>query len=90
MVNIYFPEHLRRHFAVPRTCQVEGRTVKELLARLEQGYPGLTDYILDERGRLRKHVNIFIGNEMIRDRAGLSDPVVETQEIYILQALSGG
>ncbi|HOJ60322.1 MAG TPA: MoaD/ThiS family protein [bacterium] len=90
MVKVHFPEHLRRHFAIPPACHAEGRTIKQLLAQLEQGYPGLTGYLLDERGRLRKHVNIFIGNAMVRDRAGLSDPVGETQEIHILQALSGG
>jgi molybdopterin converting factor small subunit len=48
------------------------------------------DYLVDERGRLRKHVNIFIGDAMVRDRAALSDPIADDAEVFIFQALSGG
>jgi hypothetical protein len=46
--------------------------------------------VLDDQGRLRQHVNIFIDGVMIKDRTSLSDPFRENSEIYIMQALSGG
>lgn len=57
---------------------------------MEQAYPGIQSYILDEQGMLRKHVNIFIDGRMITDRNALSDAFTKDSEIYIMQALSGG
>ena len=47
-------------------------------------------YVLDEQGRLRQHVAVFIGGELIRDRTRLSDTVAANQDIFVMQALSGG
>jgi hypothetical protein len=52
--------------------------------------PGFAFYICDERGRLRRHVNIFIEEQSIADRQGLSDRVESSARVFILQALSGG
>ena len=60
------------------------------LDEIEERHKGIKDYIVDESGVLRKHVNIFIGNELIKDRNGLTDVAGENEEIYIMQALSGG
>lgn len=57
---------------------------------MDASYPGISNYILDEQGRLRRHVNIFIDGVMIRDRVSLTDRFDEKSEIYIMQALSGG
>jgi hypothetical protein len=57
---------------------------------LERRYPGISAYILDDVGRVRRHVNLFIGEEPIRDRGRLSDPLAPDARLYILQALSGG
>lgn len=69
---------------------VEGATVGEVVQALEVLAPGIGFYICDERGRLRTHVNIFIGKQMVRDRRGLSDTVGPGDQVSILQALSGG
>jgi molybdopterin converting factor small subunit len=53
-------------------------------------YPGLTDYLVDEQGALRKHVNIYIGENLIEDRTNLKDIVNPSDEVLIFQALSGG
>ena len=50
----------------------------------------LARYIVDERGALRRHVNIFVGDELIYDRDTLSDPVNSDSRVFIFQALSGG
>ena len=57
---------------------------------LDEKYPGLAAYVVDERGAPRKHVNIFLDDELIHDRQKLQDPVAADDRIYIFQALSGG
>ncbi len=89
MATIRFTSNLARHRPVPEMA-AEGATVREVLARAFTGDEILRSYILDEQGRARKHVNIFIDGEMITDRVRLSDPVSPTSELYVLQALSGG
>ncbi len=91
MPAVKFTSHLQRFFPdLQQHVQINGATVAEIVAGLNQRYPGLADYIVDERGTLRKHVNIFINDELIHDRHHLSDSVQEGQHIFIFQALSGG
>lgn len=87
-----FTPHLYRFFpALPREgVKVEGKTVHDVLNELDRRFAGLAGYLVDDAGAVRKHVNIFVGNELIRDRVTLSDPVSETTEIFFFQALSGG
>ena len=90
MPTVRFPQHLLRHVKAPATVQAQGATVAEALRDIERQYPGVLDYLVDEPGSLRKHVNIFIGEALVRDRAALSDPVTDDAEIFVFQALSGG
>ena len=89
MATIRFTSHLVRHRAAPAVV-AEGGTVAEVLARGLAGDDLLRSYVLDEQGRVRKHVNIYLDGSLIRDRLRLSDPVGPGSEIYVLQALSGG
>jgi hypothetical protein len=89
MAQVSFTAHLRRHRPLP-TAEADGATVREVLDRVLADDPLLKGYILDEQGRLRRHVNVFVGGRMIADRRGLSDPVGPRDEIHVLQALSGG
>ena len=91
MSNVHFTTHLQRFFpALKQGTLAEGQTVAEIIHSLEQQHPGLAAYVIDERGSLRKHVNIFVNDELILDRAKLSDAVDEKSRVYIFQALSGG
>lgn len=65
-------------------------TVAEALEKLGDRYPGVRDRVLDDRGVVRPHVNVFIGSESIRDCGGLSAAVPPNGEISIIQAVSGG
>jgi molybdopterin synthase sulfur carrier subunit len=73
-----------------RTLTVEAKSVAEVVRAVEQVAPGFTFYVCDERGCLRTHVNIFVGDERIRDRTRLSDAVGPDSRVLIMQALSGG
>lgn len=90
MPQVKFTRHLQRFFPDLDDVVVEGDTVADVIAHLDSRYPGLASYLVDERGRLRQHVNVFVGGSLIKDREGLQDPVTEDDEVYVLQALSGG
>ena len=89
MATIRFTSHLVRHRPAP-VLQAVGDTVAEVLALGFDGDDLLRSYVLDEQGRLRKHVNIYLDGVLIGDRLRLSDAVGPASEIYVLQALSGG
>lgn len=89
MATIRFTGTLARHRAAP-TLTAEGATLRELLDRAFAEDALMKSYVLDEQGRVRRHVNIFVDGAMIADRRRLSDAVAPGAEVYILQALSGG
>ncbi|MBI5367746.1 MAG: MoaD/ThiS family protein [Planctomycetes bacterium] len=90
MPYVAFTRHLQRFFPALTDGEVPGATVREVIDALERRHPGFASYIVDETGRLRRHVNIFVGDEPIGDRERLSDAVAPDAKVYILQALSGG
>ncbi|MDW3209555.1 MAG: MoaD/ThiS family protein [Reichenbachiella sp.] len=90
MPTIKFTANLKRFYPELSEIELESLDLNEILDELESRFKGLKDYVVDEQGQLRKHVNIFIGDELIQDRIKLSDAVKPTDEIYIMQALSGG
>ena len=47
-------------------------------------------YVLDEQGKIRQHMVVFIDGELVRDHDFLSDPVQPNSLIDVIQALSGG
>jgi molybdopterin synthase sulfur carrier subunit len=92
MPRVELTRHLYQFFPdlEHRTLEVGGATVREVVDAMEALAPGFAFYVCDERGRLRQHVNVFIENDRVRDRATLTDPVQPTSRVSILQALSGG
>src|SRR3954465_11192881 len=65
---------------------VAGVTVAELLGTLERERPALHGWILDERGRVRRHINVFVNGE----QAGADTPVTGADRVDVLPAISGG
>lgn len=89
MPRISFTPNLERHIHAPRV-EAAGHTVREALDAVFADNPALRGYVLDEQGRLRQHVAIFLNGEMVQDRLHLSDEVTATDEVFVMQALSGG
>ncbi len=90
MPKVNFTSALRRFYPDLQPYEVQAQTVAEVVNDLNQRYPGLADYLVDEQGRLRQHVNIFIGEKLIKDKIKLQDKLSDQDEVYIMQALSGG
>ena len=67
--------------------EASGATLTELLADLDRHYPGLKFRVVDEQGRMRAHMRFFVNNEQVFD---LSHALRPTDEVFLLQALSGG
>ena len=67
-----------------------GADVGTVLDYLAVVYPGLERRVRDEQGRLRPHVNLFVGTVNIRDLSQLATPLADGSEVVILPAVSGG
>ena len=89
MARVVFTRNLQRHVPAP-PADAPGETVRAVLEAVFAANPQARGYVLDEHGKLRKHMTIYVNGEAIADRAGLSDRVSEQSEIYVMQALSGG
>jgi sulfur-carrier protein len=89
MPTVAVTSHLAR-FMPSGARSVAGATAAQALDAVFKQCPGLRSYVLDEHGRLRQHMNVFIDGRAVRDRVSLADAVQEKSEIYIFQALSGG
>ncbi|HNP23859.1 MAG TPA: MoaD/ThiS family protein [Panacibacter sp.] len=90
MPTVKFTRALRRFFPTLQDTPAEACTLTQVLDEMDEHYPGVKTYLLDEQGRLRRHVNIFVDGNMIVDRDTLGDALHEGSEVYIIQALSGG
>lgn len=89
MPRIHFTSNLQRHVSCS-SLEANGATVGTALNTVFEEVPALRSYLLDDQGRLRRHVNIFVNGNPVRDRTGLSDAVKPDDEVYVFQALSGG
>lgn len=89
MPRISFTANLQRHVPVP-TLAVSGITARAALDQAFAAHPQLRSYLVDEQGRLRKHVNLYINERPVADRENLRDPVGPDDELFVFQALSGG
>ena len=65
---------------------LEGATVGALMGELEQTHPALGGWILDERGRIRRHINVFVGGEPAREETTVGDE----DHVDVLPAITGG
>jgi hypothetical protein len=89
MPRIAFTPNLRRHLDCP-AMDAPGGTLRAALDHVFAANPRLRGYLLDEHGRLRKHVTIFVNDTPVADRIALADPIAPEDEIFVFQALSGG
>jgi molybdopterin synthase sulfur carrier subunit len=87
--TIHLTSQLRR-VAPAGPTRVEAATLGAALDAYFATAPKVRSYILDDQGRLRRHVAVFIDGELLVDKKDLGRRVAPTSEIYVMQALSGG
>ncbi|OFW40771.1 MAG: thiamine biosynthesis protein ThiS [Acidobacteria bacterium RIFCSPLOWO2_12_FULL_67_14b] len=89
MPSVRFTRNIQRHVECP-TREVNGATLREVLDAYFQGNEPARGYVLDDTGKLRKHMAAFIDGRQIDDRDRLSDGVPAAAVVDIVQSLSGG
>jgi len=89
-VNVRIPTPLRKLTQDKETVQASGATIQAIVDDLEKQYPGLKERLCDERGELRRFVNIYLNDEDIRFAQGKATPVKDGDEISIIPAIAGG
>jgi len=91
-VTFLIPSPLRAFTEGIPEVALEGSaaTVGEALEALCARYPGVRDRVVTEQGEVREYVNIFVGDENIRDTGGLATPVRDGSEIMIVPSVAGG
>ncbi len=89
-VEVRVPAILQSVVGGQKVLRVEGRTVGEILDRLDQEFPGVKKLLLDEDGQVRRHINIYLNDEDIRFLQRLETPARDGDIISILPALAGG
>lgn len=86
-MKVRIPTPLRSYTSEQSVVEADGTTIGEVLIDLDARYPGLRFRVIDEQGRLRKHMKIFLNEEATRD---LAAAVAPSDEVVLMQALSGG
>ena len=89
MARVELTKHLQR-FCDGADAEADGETVGQVLDHYFEGQPDVRPYVMDEHGRIRRHVVVFLNDTQLLDRANLSEPVAPDDTIHIMQALSGG
>ncbi len=85
-MKVHIPGALRS-YTERAEAEASGATLGAVLADLDRAYPGIRFRVIDEQDRIRRHIRIFVNGEQARD---LSQPLNPTDEVIIVQALSGG
>jgi len=86
-MKVRIPTPLRSYTDQRAEVEAEGATLAELFVDLDRRHPGIRFRMIDEQGSLRRHMKVFLNGEVERD---LSHPVTPSDEVVVMQALSGG
>jgi molybdopterin converting factor small subunit len=89
-VLVRIPTPLQRFTKNQSAVQAEGNTVQEVIASLEQSFPGVRERLCDEQGAIRKFVNLYLNDEDIRFIDGEKTGVKDGDELAIIPAIAGG
>lgn len=85
-MKVLIPSALRS-YTESAYAEAEGATLAEVVAALNLQYPGIAFRMIDEQGRIRRHIRFFVDGQQVRDLAQAADA---DGELVIVQALSGG
>ncbi len=89
-VLVRIPSVLRNLTAGLETVNVTASTVEQLLAALDAAHPGIKARLCDDAGKLRKFVNLFVGEEDIRFLDGQATVLKDGDAVDIVPAIAGG
>ena len=90
MATVRLPGTLRDAAGGEGRLSASGATLAELLADIERRHPGFRSRVVDDDGRLRTYVNVFIGDTDAREHGGLAAAVPADAEVMVVPAMAGG
>ncbi len=89
-VSVRVPTILRSYTGGDSEVTTEGATLGEVLGHLDASYPGIRGRVLDDNDKLRRFVNVYVGNEDVRFLDNLATPTPDGTQISIIPAVAGG
>ena len=89
-VSVRIPTILRPLTGGAAEVTSEGATLADVLDKLESDHPGLKKRVLDDEGKVRRFVNVYVGDEDVRFAAGLQTPTPDGAQVSIIPAVAGG
>jgi molybdopterin converting factor small subunit len=90
MPTLRIPTPLRNYTNGQSEIDVRGQTVAEAMSYLVREYPGLQPHLFNEEGSLRPFVNIFLGEENVKDLQGSNTPLQENDRLLLVPSIAGG
>ncbi len=90
MPTLRIPSPLRTYTNGQSEVIVRGETVEQVLRSLIEQHPALQPHLYNEGGELRPFVNLFIGENNIKDLQGLHTPVGESDRLLLIPSIAGG
>jgi molybdopterin synthase sulfur carrier subunit len=87
MTRVMIPSQLIAYTGGATRVEADGPTVDAVMRDLDRQFTGLRFRVVDEQGRIRKHMRIFVGQDRVHD---IARPLAAEEEVLIFGALSGG
>ena len=89
-INVRIPTILRSYTQDQSQVTAEGSTLTDVLDSLESSFPGIKARVVDDQGKLRRFVNIYVAEEDVRFSSGLDTPTPDGAQVSIIPAVAGG
>ncbi|MDX6286452.1 MAG: sulfur-carrier protein [Frankiales bacterium] len=89
-VTVRIPTILRQHTGGASEVQAEGATLSDVLTAVDAAHPGIASRVLDDNGKIRRFVNVYVGDEDVRFATGLDTPTPDGALVSIIPAVAGG
>ena len=89
MIAVEFAPSLRRHVECAPQA-VEAGTLRAVLEAALRAAPRMAPYVFDDQRAIRKHVAVFVNEQMVHDRVDLTRPLSDGDRVLVIQALTGG
>jgi molybdopterin synthase sulfur carrier subunit len=90
MIKVRIPTPLRPLTKGQGEIEAKGGSIDEMIKNLDQAHPGIKDRLCDEKGELRRFVNIYVNEEDIRFLKGKDTTLKDGDEVSIVPAIAGG
>ncbi|MCG3041890.1 MoaD/ThiS family protein [Streptomyces fenghuangensis] len=89
-VTVRIPTILRTYTGGRAEVPAEGATLAEVIADLEKNHQGISARVLDDSGKLRRFVNVYVDDDDVRFADGLRTPTPDGSGVSIIPAVAGG